>query len=263
MTEGRMFLKEIIKVKKAEVQGRKNPIRQKEMETVLPSLPLPRNLVDAILGHPPIALIAEIKRASPSLGAINENVDILQLTNEYEKGGASAISVLTESYFFKGDLFDLQQVKKATSLPILQKDFVLDPYQIYEGRVWGADAILLIAAILDRAQLHDYASLAQSLGMVPLVEIHDESDLEKTSGFSFPLIGINNRDLRTFGVDLNTSLNLKRQIPSATKVISESGIRDSRDVRLLREAGIDGILVGETLMRSQDPAAKIKELLSG
>jgi indole-3-glycerol phosphate synthase len=257
-----MFLEKIVKVKREEIQRKKTPFRQRELEEVILSLPPPRDFIETIAQHSPIAVIAEIKRASPSLGMINENVDILRFAREYEKGGASAISVLTEAHFFKGNLSYLHLVKKETSLPILQKDFILDPFQIYEGRVSGADAVLLIAALLDRKELKDFVDLTRNLHMVPLVEIHNEDDLQKISALNLPLIGINNRDLKTFEVDLGTTLRLKKEIPSTVKVVSESGVKSSQDVRLLKEAGIHGILVGEILMRSPDPASKIKELLT-
>jgi indole-3-glycerol phosphate synthase len=256
-----MFLEKMIEIKRKEIQVRKTRSQQREMEETIPSLSPPRDFLSGISQHAPMALIAEIKRASPSLGVIKEDVDIIQMSKGYERGGASAISVLTESHFFKGDLAYLHLIKKTTSLPVLQKDFILDPFQIYESRVSSADAILLIVALLDREQLNDFVGLARSLHMIPLVEIHDEGDLEKVSALDLPLIGINNRDLRTFEVDLETTLRLKKEIPSEVIVISESGIKDSQDVRLLREAGINGILVGETLMRSADPALKIRELL--
>jgi indole-3-glycerol phosphate synthase len=256
-----VFLEEIVETKRKEIQGRKTRSRQREMEEMISSLPPPRDFLGAISQHALMALIAEIKRASPSLGAIKEDVDIIQVSKEYEKGGASAISVLTEPYFFKGDLAHLNLIKETTSLPILQKDFILDSFQIYEGRFSGADAILLIPALLDREQLKDFVGLAKSLHLVPLVEVHNEDDLKKISILGLPLMGINNRDLRTFEVDLETTLRLKREIPSSVKVISESGIRSFQDVKLLREAGVNGILVGETLMRSADPALKIRELL--
>jgi indole-3-glycerol phosphate synthase len=256
-----VYLEKIVETKKKEIQGRKTRSRQREMEEMISSLPPPRDSIGAISQHAPMALIAEIKRASPSLGVINEDVDIIQISREYEKGGASAISVLTEPHFFKGDLAYLNLIKETTSLPVLQKDFILDSFQIYEGRVSGADAILLIAALLDREQLKDYVGLARSLHIVPLVEVHDEDDLKKISVLDLPLMGINNRDLGTFEVDLGTTLRLKKKIPSWVKVISESGIKSCQDVRLLREAGVNGILVGETLMRSADPALRIRELL--
>jgi indole-3-glycerol phosphate synthase len=256
-----MFLEKIAEIKKEEIRRRKNPSFQKGMEEIISSLPLPRDFVGAISHHAPMAVIAEIKHASPSAGIIKEEVDLKQLAFQYEKGGASAISVLTEPHFFKGEIVHLQEVKEATSLPVLQKDFIIDPFQIYEGRITGADAILLIAALLDREQLRDFVNLARSLSMTPLVEIHNEDDLEKTASLDLSLIGVNNRDLGTLQVDLKTTLRLKREISPGIRVISESGVKSSQDVRLLREAGIDGILVGETLMRSPDPASKIRELL--
>jgi indole-3-glycerol phosphate synthase len=256
-----MFLEKVAGIKKEEIAKRKALYSLKEMEEMISHLPPPRDLVKAISHHGPMALIAEIKRSSHSAGVIKNDVDFHRITIAYESGGACAISVLTEPHFFKGKLSHLIRVKEKTSLPVLQKDFVLDPFQVYEGRALGADAILLIVSLLDREELSDFVGLARSLQMVPLVEIHDESDLEKTSNLDLSLIGINNRDLRTLKVNLKTTLRLKKEIPSGVKVISESGIRTSKDVRLLREAGVDAILVGEILMRSPDPASKIVELL--
>jgi indole-3-glycerol phosphate synthase len=256
-----MFLEKIVEIKKDEIQRRKTRSRQKEMEETIAHLPPPCDFMDAISQHAPMALIAEIKRASPSVGVIKEDVDLCRIAREYQTGGACAISVLTEVHFFKGDLSYLHLIKEKTSLPVLQKDFILDPFQIYEGRVSGADAILLIASLLDREQLEEFVDLAQNLHMVPLVEIHNENDLKKILPLELPIIGINNRDLTTFEVDLRTTLRLKRKIPSRTKVISESGIKSSEDVKLLKWAGVDGILVGEILMRTSDPTSKIRELL--
>ncbi|MGB9628608.1 MAG: indole-3-glycerol phosphate synthase TrpC [Thermodesulfobacteriota bacterium] len=256
-----MFLKKIIEMKKDEVQRRKTRSKMKELKEMVSSLTLPRDFLGAISGAYPIAIIAEIKKASPSRGVIKEFEDISLIARQYELGGASAISVLTEVNFFKGNLSYLKRVKDETSIPILQKDFIIDPFQIYEGRAWGADAILLIASILGREELRDFVILIQELQMVPLVEIHDKEDLEKISLLNLPLIGINNRDLKTFQVDLGTTLRLRREIPLGVKVISESGIKGVEDVRLLREAGVSGILVGEMLMRAHDPSSKLKELL--
>jgi indole-3-glycerol phosphate synthase len=256
-----MFLEKIVKITREEVEKRKTLSSLEEMKEKIPHLPLPRDLITALVKHRPMALVAEIKRASPSLGMIKGDVDLGKIARAYEAGGAFAISVLTEAHFFRGDLSFLKEVKQETTLPILQKDFVIDPFQIYEARVSGADAILLIASLMDREELRDFVDLARNLKIVPWVEIHDEKDLEKTSPLDLPLVGINNRDLQTFEVDLATTLRLKKKIPSATKVISESGIKSEQDVRVLREAGVDGILVGETLMRSPNPASMIKELL--
>jgi len=257
-----MFLQEIVRVKVEEVSARKACLPLRKLEETIAGLAPPRDMIHAISEHRPMALISEIKRASPSVGVIQEEVDLCRHARAYEAGGACAISVLTESHFFKGDLSYLPRVREAISLPVLQKDFVLDPFQIYEGRASGADAILLIAALLDREELKDFVGLARELKMTPLVEIHDPFDLEKISALDLSLVGINNRDLKTFEVDLGTTLRLRREIPTGTKVISESGIKTPEDVRRLKEAGVDGILVGEILMRAPDPASKIKELLN-
>lgn len=255
------FLEKVVELKREEVSKRKSLFPLREMEEKISHLPSPRDLGQAISQNRPMALIAEIKRASPSAGVIQMDTDIPRIVSQYQAGGACAISVLTESHFFQGDLSHLRQVKEKTSLPVLQKDFIIDPFQIYEGRATGADAILLIAAILDREQLKDFVDLTRSLNMVPLVEVHDEDDLEKTLRLDLSLLGVNNRDLNTLEVDLRTTLRLKRKIPSEVSVISESGIRNAQDVMLLKEAGVDGILVGEILMRTHDPAAKIREVL--
>jgi len=256
-----MFLEKIAEIKREEISKRKPLFPLREMEEIISSLPPPRDFMKSISHHAPMALIAEIKHSSPSAGVIKEDVDLPWLASKYEAGGACAISVLTETHFFKGDLSHVIRVKERTSLPILQKDFFIDPFQIYEGRARGADVILLIASLLDREQLRDFVELTLNLQLVPLVEVHNESDLEKTSILDLSLIGINNRDLRTLEVDIKTTLRLKKEIPPEVKVISESGIKNSQDVRLLREARVDGILVGEILMRSSDPTSKIRELL--
>ena len=185
-----MFLEKIVEIKKEDIQRRKTRSRQKEIEETISLLPPPRGFMEAISQHAPMAVIAEIKRASPSVGIIREDVDLQRIASAYEAGGACAISVLTETHFFKGDLSYLHLIKEKISLPVLQKDFILDPFQIYEGRALGADAILLIASLLDREQLKDFVALARNLQMVPLVEVHNESDLEKTSNLNLSLIGL-------------------------------------------------------------------------
>jgi indole-3-glycerol phosphate synthase len=256
-----MFLEEVVMVKREEIDRRKGLLNSKEMKNRISGLPPPRDFLGAIFKGEPLALIAEVKQASPSAGVIREGADIRKIAREYQNGGAHAISVLTEAHFFRGALAHLKMVKEAVSLPLLQKDFVIDPFQVYEGRVMGADAILLIAAILGRDQLGELTELSSSLGLVPLVEVHNEGDWDRISGLPLPLIGINNRDLNTMGVNLDTTLRLLGKIPSGTTVISESGIQTRQDVWRLREAGVAGILVGEILMRSPNPAAKIRELL--
>jgi indole-3-glycerol phosphate synthase len=257
-----MFLEKVIAIKREEISRRNTSSSLKEMKEMVSDLPSPRGLTESISKSGPMALIAEIKQASPSAGRIRAGADIGGIACAYQAGGASAISVLTEAHFFQGALGHLRLVKEAVSLPVLQKDFIIDPLQIYEGRISGADAILLIAAILDSRQLREFAELAGGLGLVPLVEIHDEEDLKKISGLDLPLIGINNRNLKTLEVSLKTTLGLIGRVYPGAMVISESGITNRNDVKRLQEAGVKGILVGEVLMRAPDPARKIRELLS-
>jgi len=255
------FLEKVVELKREEVEKRKTLSPLHELKKRILDLPSARDLAESISQNGPVALIGEIKRASPSAGLIQEGADIEKIAGQYQSGGACAISILTESQFFHGHLSDLRLIREKISLPLLQKDFIIDPFQIYEGRAAGADAVLLIAAILDQGELRDLVDLACSLQMVPLVEVHDEKDMEKALSLHLSLLGINNRDLNTLEVDLGTTLRLKRKIPPGVRVISESGIKSSQDVRRLKEAGVNGILVGEILMRAPDPAAKIRELL--
>jgi indole-3-glycerol phosphate synthase len=256
-----MFLEKVGAIQREEVDRRKASVSLEEMKERVSGLPSPRNLLESILKNGPMALIAEIKQASPSAGVIQERADIRRIAGAYQATGACAISVLTEAHFFHGELSHLRQVKDVVSVPVLQKDFIIDPFQIYEGRVAGADAVLLIAAMLSPDQLREFAELARGLGLVPLVEVHDEEDLKKISGLDLPLIGINNRNLKTLMVDLETTFRLFGRIRPGTVVVSESGIKNRQDVNRLQEAGVRGILVGEVLMRAPDPDAKIRELL--
>lgn len=209
-----------------------------------------------------IQIIAEIKRASPSKGIIRADFDVQLQAKTYESAGASAISVLTEEKFFHGSLKDLQEVKESVNVPILRKDFIFDPYQIYESAVCNADALLLIARILTYQELKDFLDLAGGLWLDTLVEIHDENDLEKALKVNAPIIGINNRDLSTFTVSLETTLRLARFIdPHRHIIVSESGIRNREDVELIVSgAGVRCFLIGESLMKSDDPAGEIRKL---
>jgi len=255
------FLEEVVERKKQELRIRKSRVVLEEMKKTIRDLPPSRDMLQALSKRGEMALVAEIKKASPSAGVIRESFDPEGLARSYERGGASAISVLTEVHFFRGEIFHLGMVKGAVSLPILQKDFIIDPYQVYEGRASGADALLLISSILGKSHLAELVGLTESLRMVPWVEVHDEQDLEKISGLSLPLVGINNRNLRQLSVNLMNTLHLIKKIPGVTIVISESGIENREDVSILKRAGVKGILVGEVLMRAADPAAKITELL--
>ncbi len=207
-----------------------------------------------------IKFIAEVKKASPSAGIIREDFNYLNIAKEYEAGGASAISVLTDKEFFKGELKYLSEIKKTVNLPILRKDFIIDPYQIYEAKAAGADLVLLIARILTREQIDTFLALAHKLGMECLVEVHDNDELNTVLETEASIIGINNRNLDTFETNIETTLQLCHLIPEEKIIVSESGIKTRADVLYLEKAGIDAILIGETLMRSQDITQKIKEL---
>jgi indole-3-glycerol phosphate synthase len=210
-----------------------------------------------------IRIIAEVKRASPSKGVLNADLEPSVLVRSYETGGAAAISVLTEQDHFQGSLSDLEAVRSATRLPILRKDFIVDPYQVVEARASGADSFLLIASILDVGELQLLLEQGRQQGMEPLVEVHDRSDLDKALNAHAQVIGINNRDLKTFQVSLDTTVRLAKEIPDGHVIISESGIRTREDILSLRDAGVHGFLIGETLVTSQNPAASLRELVDG
>ncbi|MBN2303422.1 MAG: indole-3-glycerol phosphate synthase TrpC [Anaerolineae bacterium] len=207
-----------------------------------------------------VALIAEVKRASPSKGLLVENFDPVALGTIYAQHGAAAISVLTDEQFFLGHLDYLTAVRAAVDVPVLRKDFVIDPYQVYEARAAGADAVLLIVAALENAQLADLHALITGLGMTALVEVHDADELDRALRIDPPLIGINNRDLRTFDVDLDTTARLMRQVPNSVTLVAESGIFTASDVRQMGAVGAHAILVGESLVKADDIAALVREL---
>ena len=219
-----------------------------------------------------LALIAEVKKASPSVGVIQQDFDAVGIARQYERAGASALSVLTDEKFFQGRLDCLQMIRTEVKLPLLRKDFIIDELQVYESVAYGADAILLIVAILDAAQLKAFSALAKSLGIAALVEVHDEAELDRAVAVNAKIIGINNRNLRDFYVRLETTERLaaiiRKKVGAPTSVsgrpliIAESGIHTRADVERVRKAGADAILVGESLMKSGDIAGKVKELLA-
>jgi indole-3-glycerol phosphate synthase len=218
----------------------------------------------ATLRQNAVAVIAEVKRASPSKGAIAADIVATDVAGEYIAGGASAISVLTDRTFFQGTIEDLEAVAalaRASATPVLRKDFVIDAYQIAEARAAGAAAVLLIVAALERARLAELHDAARQYGLDALVEVHDEAELETALGIGATLIGVNNRDLRSFNVDLATTERLATQVPDEVTLVGESGIRTREDVERLRQAGVHAVLVGETLMRAPDRAAALRELL--
>jgi indole-3-glycerol phosphate synthase len=208
-----------------------------------------------------IRLIAEVKQASPSRGMLSHNFNHIKLAQTYAEGGAAAISVLTEANYFMGSIEHLAAIKEVIGLPLLRKDFIFDPYQVYESRAYGADALLLIAAILSQEQLKEFVSLSHSLGLRCLVEVHNAGEVEKAVLSEAEIMGINNRDLNTFTVDITTTRRLRPLIPQERIVVSESGIKSKRDIEKLGKWGVDAVLVGEALVTADNVLAKMKELL--
>ncbi len=208
------------------------------------------------------AVIAEIKKASPSKGLLREDFVPADIAQTYAEHGASCLSVLTDRQFFQGSVDFLKQARASCQLPVLRKDFLVDPYQVYESRAMGADAILLIAACLDDAQMKDLEAIARDLFMAVLVEVHDAAELERALLLKTPLVGINNRNLRTFEVDLDTTLSLAARVPNDRLVITESGISQREDVLRMKAAGVHAFLVGEAFMRAPDPGAAMAQLFA-
>jgi len=215
----------------------------------------------AALRRPGLSAIAEIKRRSPSRGAIRESLDVAEIAGEYAKSEAIALSVLTETSRFGGCDEDLIRARAAVELPVLRKDFTIDEYQIYEARAIGADALLLIVRILSPMQLRDFLAAASAVGVAALVEVHDERELERALDVESSIIGVNNRNLETLRVDLATSLRLRQMIPTGRQAIAESGIETRDDVQRIKDAGYDAMLIGESLLRAASPGGKLRELL--
>lgn len=210
-----------------------------------------------------LSFICEVKKASPSKGVIAEDFPYLRIAQEYERAGAAAISVLTEPYWFQGENRYLQEIRQTVSVPILRKDFTVDEYMIYEAKAIGADAVLLICAILDDQQLTTYREIAESLGMAALVEAHDQNEVDRAIAAGARLIGVNNRDLRTFTVDIHNSIRYRQSVDPRIGFVSESGIRTAEDIAELAENQVNAVLVGETLMRMPDRGAALRELMKG
>lgn len=259
------ILRKILKRKAEEVAERSAALSIKHLSRKIDAAEAPRGFVEAIettigAGHP--AVIAEIKKASPSKGILREDFHPADIAASYEQGGASCLSVLTDRDFFQGDEDYLRQARAACTLPVLRKDFIIDPYQVYEARVIGADCILLIVAALGDAQLLELSGLAYHLGMDVLVEVHDAQELERALALNTPLIGINNRNLRTFETRLETTIALLDNIPEDRTVVTESGILSRSDVALMRQHGVHAFLVGEAFMRAPDPGIALKSLFA-
>jgi len=207
-------------------------------------------------------IIAEVKKASPSKGIIRADFDPIQIAKQYEQNNASAISVLTESDFFQGKLEYLKDIKNIVNIPLLRKDFIFDPYQVVEARANGADAVLLIAAILEKPLLEELISVVRELSLSALVEIHTREELEKVLLTDAEIIGINNRNLKTFNTDIQTSIDLMSFIPDSKVIVTESGIKTKEDILKLSDAGVDAFLIGETFMREENPGDKLKEFIN-
>ena len=255
------ILSEILTTKRVEVAAAKLRVPPDVIESRARKAPPTRDFAEAILKSPPPALIAEVKKASPSKGVIREDFDPVIIARAYAEGDADCLSILTDEQYFQGSLGYLHLIRDAVQLPLLRKDFIIDEYQIFQSRVAGADAILLIAAALDTDQIESLAATAESLGMAALVEVHNAEELARVLTTRARLIGINNRDLHTFKTTLDTTLELLPAIPPGKIVVSESGINTRADVLRLRDAGAHAILVGESLMREPDIGSKMRDLL--
>lgn len=254
-----MILDEIVANKKKEIIASKSRASLAEMKRLVKVKSKPLDFVKALSGGT-LKLIAEVKKASPSKGVIREDFNPIEIAQTYAENGASAISILTDEKFFQGKIDYLDAIRRVVSIPILRKDFILEPYQVFESRAYGADAILLIVAILTPDKLTELLKLSHSLGMACLVEVHNEDELYTAIRADAKIIGINNRDLTTMTTDITTTERLRPLIPTDRLVVSESGIKDRRDIESLERLSINAVLVGETLMSSPDIARKMKEL---
>ena len=254
------MLDKIIAQKRQEIEQRKKIATMTYLQERIARQKPPLDIALTLKGDH-IRLIAEVKQASPSRGMLRPNLNPVELAQTYAEGGAAAISVLTEANYFMGSIEHLAAIREVVGLPLLRKDFIFDPYQVYESRAYGADALLLIAAVLNQEQLKELVSLSHSLGLRCLVEVHNTDEVERAVLSGAEIIGINNRDLNTFTVDITTTRRLRPLIPQERIVISESGIKSKRDIEKLGKWGVDAVLVGEALVTASDVMAKMKELL--
>jgi indole-3-glycerol phosphate synthase len=259
------ILDRIMAVKRAELAAASKAVPPSKVEKMAEGAPAARDFVAALkmrLDAGAAAVIAEVKRASPSKGLLREDFVPADIARSYEAGGAACLSVLTDREFFQGAAEHLETARAACTLPVLRKDFIIDPYQVLEARAMGADCILLIAACLSLREMKPLEALAMKLGMAVLVEVHDASELDAALQLRTPLIGINNRDLRTFQIRLETTVDLMQYTPENRIVVTESGIAAPEDVARLRRHGVNAFLVGEAFMRSPDPGAALRQLFA-
>ena len=254
------MLDRIVADKKEELKQRKKAVPVSGLEASIAQRAGTLGFANA-LKEEGVSIIAEVKRASPSRGVLRHDFSPVALARTYADNGAAAISVLTESKYFQGSIEHLAEIREAVEIPLLRKDFIFDPYQVYESRAYGADALLLIVAILEQEQLDELSTLSHELGLSCLVEVHNESEVERALLSGAQIIGINNRDLKTFQVDISTTQRLRPLISGDRVVVSESGINSRRDIDNLKSWGIDAALVGEALITAGDIAAKMRELM--
>lgn len=257
------ILEKIVATKRNELEAARARRSEDELRAALADAPPVRDFFGPLAAEGPIRLIAEVKKASPSAGVIRADFDPVAIARIYEQHGATCLSVLTDESYFQGSLEYLRDVREAVNLPVLRKDFLVDSYQLLEARVAGADAVLLIAECLDDCQLRKLHNEAIELGMTPLVELYDPVNLPRVLEAGATLVGVNNRNLHTFEVDLEHTLRMRREIPGECVLVGESGIKTREDVLRLEAAGVDAILVGESLMRETDIGAAVDALLHG
>jgi len=255
------ILKEIIAKKKEKILLAKQQFSEEDLKARIQDIPSTRHFIETISKPKQISLIAEIKKQSPSRGIIRQDFNLQEIARIYQESGVQAISVLTEEDYFGGNIAYINEVKNIASCPILRKDFILEPYQVYESRFYGADAILLIADLLSKEKLSELMQIAQGVGLACLVEIHDEKELKKVLSLKAPLIGINNRNLHTLELDFKITEKLFPLIPKDQAVVVESGIKSYQDVLFLKILGVSAVLIGQALMEAPDIKNKIEELM--
>ena len=270
-----MILDDLAAATRARVEKKKNEVSfeavkkqamelaQKETQFDFPFEKSMQNAMHFALQKNDIRFICAVKKASPSTGIIAEDFPYLEIARDYERAGADCISVLTEPDYFKGEDRFLKEINDAVSIPTIRKDFIIDPYMIYEAKCLGTSCVLLIAALLDTDTIREYKAVCDALGLSALVEAHDEAEIESAIRAGARMIGVNNRDLKTFTVDINNSIRLRKLVPENILFVAESGIGTAQDIEALRQAGVNGVLIGETLMRSNDKKAMLDRLRGG
>jgi len=254
------ILDKIVASKRREIEEARNRVGVRKLESQLANVPAPRDFQAALQAPGEIQIIAEVKKASPSAGVLRADFDPVEIAQTYQRHGAACVSVLTDEPFFQGTLLHLSAIRSRVTIPLLRKDFILDRYQLLEARLAGADAVLLIAEILEDERLRQLLHQAEGLELQALVELYDEGNLARVIDSGARLIGINNRNLHTFVTRLEHTLNLVDRIPRECCVVSESGVRDRKDIERLAQAGVRAVLIGETFMRAPDIGAKLDEL---